>query len=296
MNATIQNQLSTEELQPALAQNIRTFVKESPDNRLRDIDDSPIWGEPLVGFADGDDPLFDKFKEVVSEAYLSPREWMRACFSAIPGKENEVPAGIGVVSWILPATQKTRLDNRIMTAGPSLRWNHTRFQGEEFNDDLRRFVTSWLKERGIDSIAPVLSDQFTIHRSSCGRASTWSERHAAFAAGLGTFGLSDGLITARGIAHRCGSVIAGVKWAADKRPYTSHTEYCTFYKDGSCGVCIQRCSAGAITAEGHDKDKCHTFLYDTLAEWIKKPGFIGSYGACGLCQTKTPCESQIPDR
>ena len=29
-------------------------------------------------------------------------------------------------------------------------------------------------------------------------ASTWSERHAAYAAGLGTFGLSDGLITAAG--------------------------------------------------------------------------------------------------
>jgi epoxyqueuosine reductase len=39
-------------------------------------------------------------------------------------------------------------------------------------------------------------------------ASSWSERHAAYAAGLGTFGLCDGLITARGKAVRFGSIIS----------------------------------------------------------------------------------------
>jgi hypothetical protein len=35
-------------------------------------------------------------------------------------------------------------------------------------------------------------------------ASSWSERHAAHAAGLGTFGLCDGLITAKGKAMQGG--------------------------------------------------------------------------------------------
>ena len=39
-----------------------------------------------------------------------------------------------------------------------------------------------------------------------GMASCWSERHAAFVSGLGTFGLCDGLITPVGKAMRCGSV------------------------------------------------------------------------------------------
>jgi len=38
-----------------------------------------------------------------------------------------------------------------------------------------------------------------------GPASSWSERHAAYAAGLGTFSLNDALITPKGIAHRLGS-------------------------------------------------------------------------------------------
>jgi len=37
-------------------------------------------------------------------------------------------------------------------------------------------------------------------------ASSWSERHAPHAAGLGTFGLCDGLITAKGKAMRVSPV------------------------------------------------------------------------------------------
>jgi len=42
---------------------------------------------------------------------------------------------------------------------------------------------------------------------SDGLASNWSQRHIAYAAGLGTFSLSDGFITPKGIAMRCGSVV-----------------------------------------------------------------------------------------
>jgi hypothetical protein len=43
------------ELQIFLVETIKSEVANSPLNRLKDIDDSPIWEEPLVGFADGDD-------------------------------------------------------------------------------------------------------------------------------------------------------------------------------------------------------------------------------------------------
>jgi epoxyqueuosine reductase len=89
--------------------------------------------------------------------------------------------------------------------------------------------------------------------------------------------------------------VAGVQWMPSPRRYTSHLEYCAFYRDGSCKACMVRCPAGAIGPEGHDKDKCHEYLFVILAEWVKQPGYIGSYGACGLCQTKVPCEHQIPD-
>ena len=271
-------------LQYDLIHFIRQFVAESPLNRLKDIDDTPIWDEPLVGFVDGDDPLFAQYKTVVGASHMTPREALRA-----PGGTAAEPARVGVVSWILPAARETRLSNRAMTAGPSLRWNHTRFQGEAFNEELRRQVAGFLTERGVFAVAPVLTTQFQTLRGEHGWASTWSERHVAFAAGLGTFGLSDGLISARGIAHRCGSVVAAAAWTPSPRPYRGYRDYCA-----DCASCIARCPAGAISEQGHDKDKCRAFIFDTLAEWVKRPGYIGSYGACGLCQTDVPCEFGIP--
>jgi len=53
-----QNEGRASGLQAWLAAAIKQFVAESPLNRLRDIDGSPMWDEPLVAFADGDDPLF----------------------------------------------------------------------------------------------------------------------------------------------------------------------------------------------------------------------------------------------
>ena len=98
-----------------------------------------------------------------------------------------------------------------------------------------------------------LSDQY-------GLASTWSERHAAYAAGLGTFGLCDGLITPLGKAVRCGSVIARIPIQPSSRPYQDHHAYCLFYSKGICGKCIDRCPVGAITKDGHDKSKCQHYV------------------------------------
>ena len=66
--------------------------------------------------------------------------------------------------------------------------------------------------------------------------SNWSERHAAYAAGLGTFGLCDGLITQVGKAVRVGSVVAQVAVPASKRPYGDHQAYCNH--DKGCRACI----------------------------------------------------------
>jgi epoxyqueuosine reductase QueG len=126
-----------------------------------------------------------------------------------------------------------------------------------------------------------------------GMASTWSERHAAYAAGLGTFSLNDGFITARGIAHRCGSIITNERITPTKRTCRDPWSNCLFSRDGSCGLCIERCPVGAISRQGHDKEKCRAFVYGELR---KTAGIL--YGVmetgCGLCQTRVPCESGVP--
>ncbi|MBI2864406.1 MAG: epoxyqueuosine reductase [Chloroflexi bacterium] len=285
------------DLQAFLVDAIKTFVAESPANRLRDIDGSPIFEEPLVGFADGDDPLFELYKTVAGERHMTPREVLAAQSPTSAGGEPPELSRVGVVSWILPIAKETRLSNRKMADGPSLRWNHTRFQGEEFNGALCRHVVSLFEEKGYVAVPPMFAPTFKSFRSAtAGWTSTWSERHAAYAAGLGTFSLTDGLITARGIAHRCGSVVANAAFIPSSRPYSHHLANCPYPEDGTCGACIKRCPGGAIGATGHDKEKCYQTLAKTLRPFLERPGYIGYYAACGLCQTKVPCESRIPRR
>ena len=280
------------DLQRDLAVEVARFVAESPQNRLVDIDGTPIFDAPLVGFADGDDPLFVEYKRtyIVGGFHRTPREALVETLR--PAAESF--ARIGVVSWVLPIAEETRLSNSTMIEGPSRRWNHTRFQGEEFNDAVRRHVVEWLAARDLPAVAPMLAPWFGTLTLANGPASNWSERHVAYACGLGTFGLSDALITARGVAHRCGSVVVATAFEPTPRPAGGHHAWCLYYHNGSCGVCASRCPAGAIGPNGHDKVKCREHLFVTQASWSKRPGYMGSYSPCGLCVTGVPCEDGIP--
>lgn len=127
-------------------------------------------------------------------------------------------------------------------------------------------------------------------------ASNWSERHAAYAAGLGTFGLCDGLITPVGKSVRVGSVIANVRLPASERPYATHRDYCLFFNSGGlCGKCVKRCPAGAISPNGHDKRRCNNYADDVADPYAYAAfGFKGE--SCGLCQVGVPCASGIPKK
>lgn len=198
-----------------------------------------------------------------------------------------------MISWILPQTEATKSENRDQTRYPSERWARARFYGEQFNDKLRKHVVATLQKADLEAVAPMLSPYWEIKRSKrYGLASTWSERHAAYTSGLGTFGLCDGLITPKGKAVRCGSVVAKITLPSSKRPYEDHHAHYLFFSRGICGKCIKRCPVGAISKTGHDKTKCHQHLRDARIHW-KSKNALRRVG-CGLCQTGVPCESKIP--
>lgn len=169
-----------------------------------------------------------------------------------------------------------------------------RIFGEQFSDKLRCFVVDILSNRGHNALAPVLSPLWATRPSKrYGLASNWSERHAAFVSGLGTFGLCDGLITPVGKAIRSGSVIADISIELTPRPYRALHDYCLFYTKGICRNCVDRCPAGAITEKGHDKDRCNDYIRSIISPHNRSQyGLEG--GGCGLCQSLVSCESKIP--
>ena len=270
---------------------IKDFINRSPENTLQNRANEKAWEDPLVGFSSGDDPLYQDYKEYVGAFHRTPLEIFAMTFPSVEVSAKDLT----VISWVLPQTEATKSDNRKEVAHPSERWARARMFGEEVNVKLAKHVVATLQEFGFRGVAPSLlspsfkwmeSERYTI-------ASTWSERHAAYTSGLGTFGLCDGLITAKGKAMRCGSVVANIKIPFTKRPYQDHHAYCLFFSKGTCGKCIERCPAGALTPVGHDKVNCRSYIFANVIAYVKSNFGFEGYG-CGLCQTGVPCESKIP--
>jgi epoxyqueuosine reductase QueG len=270
----------------------QSYVDRSPENHLQDPQRERAFDTPLIGFAAGNDPLFDAYKEHVGPFHWTPLELFEKSFP----NHAATADSLTVICWILPQTRATKKANRREDRFPAERWTRARTYGEAFNAKLRHHMVVSLRGAGIAAVAPMLSPHWERRESpQHGYASTWSERHAAYACGLGTFGLSDGLITPLGKAIRVGSVVADVRIQPSPRPYDDHHAYCLFHAKGICGKCMQRCPAGAITAAGHDKVRCKAYIRQETMPFVKAHyGFEGK--GCGLCQTGVPCESLIPLR
>ncbi len=268
---------------------VSAFTKSSA-NTMKKWHDEPAWGDPLVGFSSGADPLYAFYQEDIGAFYRLPADFLAHKYP----HQGFDPANITVISWILPQTEATKRDHRLETHFPSERWARSRIYGEAFNNQLRAHLVAVFHHEGIAAVAPLLSPLWASATSlKYGYASTWSERHAAYVAGLGTFGLSDGLITPVGKAMRAGSVVAYLALPPTKRPYTNHHAYCLFHMKGTCGQCMERCPIGAITEAGHNKVLCRRYNQMTRHYVPRHYGFEG-YG-CGFCQTGVPCESGIPE-
>jgi len=241
------------------------FVKNSPANHMFHLDEGPFFEEPMVGFADGKDPLFEQFKEIIGEHHYTPAEILQKAVESGESVPDRNPDRISVISYILPVAEHIRESNRSQRHHPSLLWAHGRNCGERFNNAVRDFVVMQIREMGYLAVAPMREDYFqyiTEYGPDGNVSSNWSERHAAYVAGLGTFSLSDGFITPKGIAMRCGNIVTNLPLQPTDRPYPDHYHNCLHYREGTCRVCIERCPVGAITEDGHDKQKCLWYLRD----------------------------------
>jgi len=280
----------------AFIREIVDWVTNSQDNYVAAEDAiSPnlaglqLYEAPIVGFASADDELFTveyKKEGVIHPEYLAPEEWL-------PGAKT-------VISLFLPFSKVVKNSNRYKTDEPyapgipqrcSAEWLHARIEGQEFQNQLTDHMQALLANEGFESVCPTTSGKL---RMITPYISTWSERHAAYAAGLGTFGLSKGLITEKGVAGRFCSVITNAEFLPDMRPYSDPFEYCTM-----CGACMVQCPADAIDiakgcALGKDQLICGPYV-----EGGKLPPHGPKqrlrYG-CGKCQSGVPCESGIPKK
>ncbi len=271
---------------------IASWMADRANNAIEPGSVLPAFAPPLLGFAVGEDELFAFLKaDIGAEFYWTPEE---AFSLAFPGEKVRAEE-LSVIAWILPQTEHTRQAHRKAKDVPSVAWSMARHYGEKVNEKLRLHVVDLLLADGYQAFAPTLLPQWSRALSAqYGFASCWSERHAAHVCGLGTFGLSDGLITPAGKAVRVGSVIVRKRFAPTPRTYTTHNEWCLFHSGGKCLACAKRCPAGAISEAGHDKVKCKEYIRNVTAVHVEQEQLGFRVNSCGLCQTKVPCEARNP--
>jgi len=230
-----------------------------------------IFDSPIFAFGAPDDELYIKFKlpEVVGSHHLTPCEWLTTAKT--------------VISFFLPYTETIKSANARNYDWPANEWLHGRYEGHMFLKSLATYINQLLQEAGFKSLIPADDPRNNLSDVDIPFTSRWSERHVAYACGLGTFGLSKGLITKKGTCGRFGSIITELDLPKDSRPYEGIYDYCTM-----CGICIAHCPAQAITFEkGKEHLLCSKFL-DNVRE-KNNP----RYG-CGKCQVNVPCESGSP--
>lgn len=244
----------------------------------------PLFEEPIVGIGSANDPLFAELKreDVVGPWYMTPKEWY--------------PEAKTVISIFFPLSEPIRRSNRTCKDGPSPQWLHGRIEGHQYIIKYTRAFCQWLTEQGIGWCFPGDDPRYigitagnAMQKYDCVTEKTfgsnWSERHTAYICGLGTFGLSKGLITRKGVAGRFISVIIDQEIQADERLYTGIYDYCSL-----CGACIRRCPMGAITMEkGNDLSICNVQISAMRVKYAPRYG-------CALCQTAVPCEDRIPKK
>ena len=251
-----------------------------------------IWETINVGFAAGADPIFAYYKKDIGDFYWSPAEAFDQLF---PGA-HIINDNLSVVSIGFYMTQTIKDEQSKQTIGPTVKWGYARNSWEPLIQEFSRGFVEKLRQAGVRAAAIDLAPGFVWKESEkYGLAATWSQRHTAYVAGLGTFGLCDGLISRNGKAARYTSFILEGNWQPDSRPYKGYHDWCLFYKNGSCKECMEICPAHAISEKGHNKSVCAAYCSIIMNEYGNDPALLPRHSSwCGLCQGAVPCQNGIP--
>ncbi len=243
-----------------------------------------IFEKPFFGISDAFDPLYRRLKkpEAIGPWFRLPQEWL-------PGARR-------VISAFFPYTEQVRCAQRAETTATTPEWLHGRIEGNDAMLAFAKAMAADIRAAGCRTCIPVTDPRFGVMKNGKGIAgfetddptvfgSRWSERHIAFISGLGTFGLSRGIITERGMAGRFCSIVTDMELPVTPRPYHDLYEWCI-----RCGACARRCPVNAISlTDGKNHIPCSGRIDQSRIDYAPRYG-------CGMCQTAVPCEDRRPAR
>ena len=239
---------------------------------------STTWGVPLVGFADAYHPDILNLKKTISSTHKLP--------------SDVLPTATIVIAYFVPFSKKLALTNVTDGEIASPEWALAYEETNAMFRNMNEYLISELSRMGYH--AAISPEAATFDQNKL--ISNWSHRHFAKAAGLGTFGINNMLITKAGCCGRYSTIVTNLDVEPDQ-PLAE--EYCIYKKNGHCGACVKRCHSGALTLAGYDRRKCYNVcqinaeLYTEFGnsysdETGTNPNSVGSE-VCGKCVTNVPC-------
>lgn len=243
---------------------IRSFIKEFK----RTSGFLTEWKDPIVSFADVNDPLFFKLKEVIGKSHAHPKELL-------------VNAST-VIVYFIPFNDNIVVSNRGMNIC-SKEWARAYIETNKLITEINGFIAQKLKSRGFDAKPTPATHNFNEEEL----ISDWSHKHVGYIAGLGDFGLHQMLITEKGCCGRLGSIITSARIEPTKR---TEKKYCLYFYNKSCLKCVENCIYDALKIENFNKQKC----YDICLENARIYSDLGLVDACGKCVSVVPCSFKNP--
>jgi len=226
------------------------------------------WGKPIVGFADAGDPIFRTFRRVVSPTHLLPQELL--------------PEAETVVAFFLPFEKRMAASN-IGAGLASREWAVAYVETNGLITALGEHMKGFLEARGCQVETTPATHNFDKEKL----VSNWSHRHIAYAAGIGSFGLNNMLITEHGCCGRIGSFVTSLSVNAE---VPVKEEACLYRYDSSCTQCVDRCVNAALFEDHFDRWKCSEMCMKNGGRFNE----IGKTDVCGKCLVGLPCSFTNP--
>ncbi len=235
---------------------------------------------PLLGFADANNHLFISLKKLVGKHHLLPKDIFSKAKSVISLFQ---PFGIKLV--------RENARGKIPTKEWCLAYTETNKLLDLLTESLKCFIGRMGFGSERHSVFHHLSDKHDRNIKVTYMTSKWSQRHIAYIAGLGTFGLNNMLITSKGCAGRYSSLVTNMKLFPSSRP---DKEYCLMKQGINCGYCRKICPSGALREANFDYLKCWRYLIDQnrISEENKMP----IVNVCGKCMSGAPCSIRRPGK
>ena len=271
------------DIRQIITEELVSFIEH--ENAEAPYDD--LWQAPLAGFADAKGTYVQSLRSIVHPEHQMPQEVLEDAKIIIA---IFVPFG----KWV--AETNAEANAGACLASPE--WAESYELTNAMLGRLNEHLIDVLHRLGYEGKTP--SEAEVFYRDEV--ISHWSFRHIAYAAGLGTFGLNNMIITEKGCAGRITTIVTDLDVPPD---HPKKEEACLWMRNGTCGACIGRCPAQALGKEHFDRYKCfeqclkNAEIYTSFGNsYASAPGQEAAESGsevCGKCLAELPCTYRIPE-